>query len=263
MSNSSLVLLTQDNQVVTTSEIIARAIGVHHKNTLDLIKKYSNEIKELGLLAFKTRARLPGQHGGGDVSYALLNEQQATFLISLSRNTPKVVEFKLALTKAFFEAREALNKIKVKNKDEHQSYLKIFKDFCLQHNYSSEEIKMFDYLREQALKQGYAIAMSKFEKENNSTNNNDDGKIRVDFSTVLRMLNLANGIAGRFKYYTEAVHLMEKTLQNIDIIKSDTEYLCGLGDMQMPILRKSLLRASYTDEQKKLIDKTLYPYNQD
>ncbi len=121
---------------------------------------------------------------------------------------------------------------------------------------------MFDYLREQALKQGYAIAMSKFEKENNSTNNND-GKISVDFSTVLRMLNLANVIAGRFKYYTEAVHLMEKTLQNIDIIKSDTEYLCGLGDMQMPILRKSLLRASYTDEQKKLIDKTLYPYNQD
>lgn len=260
MNNTSLVLL-QNNQLVTTSEIIAQSIEVQHKNTLALIQRYTCELEQLGLLAFQTRVKR-ADNKGEKTTFALLNEQQATFLISLSRNTPKVVEFKLALTKAFFEAREALNKIKVENKVEHQSYLKIFKDFCLQHNYSNEEIKMFDYLREQALKQGYAIAMSKFEKENNSTNNND-GKISVDFSTVLRMLNLANVIAGRFKYYTEAVHLMEKTLQNIDIIKSDTEYLCGLGDMQMPILRKSLLRASYTDEQKKLIDKTLYPYNQD
>ena len=162
MNNTSLVLL-QNNQLVTTSEIIAQSIEVQHRNTLDLIKRYTGELEQLGLLAFQTRVkRSDGK--GEKTTYALLNEQQATFLISLSRNTPKVVEFKLALTKAFFEAREALNKIKVKNKDEHQSYIKIFKDFCLRHNYSSEELKMFDYLRDQALKQGYAIACAQLKE---------------------------------------------------------------------------------------------------
>ena len=162
MNNTSLVLL-QNNQLVTTSEIIAQSIEVQHKNTLALIQRYTCELEQLGLLAFQTRVKR-ADNKGEKTTFALLNEQQATFLISLSRNTPKVVEFKLALTKAFFEAREALNKSKVENKIEHQSYLKIFKDFCLQHNYSSEEIKMFDYLREQALKQGYAIACAKLKE---------------------------------------------------------------------------------------------------
>ena len=163
MNNTSLVLL-QNNQLVTTSEIIAQSIEVQHKNTLALIQRYTCELEQLGLLAFQTRVKR-ADNKGEKTTFALLNEQQATFLISLSRNTPKVVEFKLALTKAFFEAREALNKSKVENKVEHQSYLKIFKDFCLQHNYSSEEIKMFDYLREQALKQGYAIACAKLKEQ--------------------------------------------------------------------------------------------------
>ena len=115
MINTSLVLL-QNNQLVTTSEIIAQSIEVQHRNTLDLIKRYTGELEQLGSLAFQTRVKRIDQRGGEKTTYALLNEQQATFLISLSRNTPKVVEFKLALTKAFFKAREALNKIKVENK---------------------------------------------------------------------------------------------------------------------------------------------------
>ena len=185
MNNTSLVLL-QNNQLVTTSEIIAQSIKVQHKNTLDLIKRYSNEIKVLGPLAFETRVGNRPQGGGEKTTFALLNEQQATFLISLSRNTPKVVEFKLALTKAFFEAREALNKSKVENKVEHQSYLKIFKDFCLQHNYSSEEIKMFDYLREQALKQGYAIACAKL-KEQESVRQLKDDEVAVKKDTIKKI----------------------------------------------------------------------------
>ena len=182
MNNTSLVLL-QNNQLVTTSEIIAQSIKVQHKNTLDLIKRYTCELEQLGSLAFQTRVKRIDQRGGEKTTYALLNEQQATFLISLSRNTPKVVEFKLALTKAFFEAREALNKIKVENKVEHQSYLKIFKDFCLQHNYSSEEIKMFDYLREQALKQGYAIACAKLKEQENVRQLKED-EIAIPKSTA-------------------------------------------------------------------------------
>ena len=184
MNNTSLVLL-QNNQLVTTSEIIAQSIEVQHKNTLALIQRYTCELEQLGLLAFQTRVKR-ADNKGEKTTFALLNEQQATFLISLSRNTPKVVEFKLALTKAFFEAREALNKSKVENKVEHQSYLKIFKDFCLQHNYSSEEIKMFDYLLEQALKQGYAIACAKL-KEQESVRQLKDDEVAVKKDTIKKI----------------------------------------------------------------------------
>ena len=34
---------------------------------------------------FETEARPEGRHGGGDVIYALLNEDQACFLLTLSR----------------------------------------------------------------------------------------------------------------------------------------------------------------------------------
>ena len=40
--------------------------------------------------------------------YALLTEQQSTFLITLTRNTPVVVEFKAALVDAFDKAKKQL-----------------------------------------------------------------------------------------------------------------------------------------------------------
>ena len=187
MNNTSLVLL-QNNQLVTTSLVIAERLDIQHKNILHNIDKFSKELQTINPLAFETRKGEPLPQGGYSKStrYALLTEEQAAFVITLSRNTPKVVEFKLALTKAFFEAREALNKIKVENKVEHQSYLKIFKDFCLQHNYSSEEIKMFDYLREQALKQGYAIACAKL-KEQESVRQLKDDEVAVKKDTIKKI----------------------------------------------------------------------------
>lgn len=107
----TLVSIRDNSQPLTTSIIIAEHTGVSHHSILQNLSKYSKEFNELGLLAFEMRPRSEGQHGGGDVRYALLNEQQATFLISLSRNTPKVVEFKLALTKAFFEARQKIREL--------------------------------------------------------------------------------------------------------------------------------------------------------
>lgn len=187
MSNS-LVFLSKNNLPLTTSLIIAERLDIQHKNILHNIDKFSKELQTINPLAFETRKGEPLPQGGYSKStrYALLTEEQAAFVITLSRNTPKVVEFKLALTKAFFEAREALNKSKVENKIEHQSYLKIFKDFCLQHNYSSEEIKMFDYLREQALKQGYAIACAKL-KEQESVRQLKDDEVAVKKDTIKKI----------------------------------------------------------------------------
>ncbi len=85
--------------------VIAEAIHLKHKQVMANVDKFANEFKELGSFAFQTRM---GNHGGVPVRYAELNEPQATFLISLSRNTPKVVEFKLKLVKEFYTMRELL-----------------------------------------------------------------------------------------------------------------------------------------------------------
>ena len=188
MNNTSLVLL-QNNQLVTTSEIIAQSIDVHHKNTLDLIKRYKRELEPLGSLAFETRVKRADNRGGEKTTYALLNEQQATFLISLSRNTSKVVEFKLALTKAFFEARNLLKQNAVEAKTEHKSYLKIFSQFCDEHNYSDEERTMFLWFKEQAIRQGYAIACAKFKEQEPERQLKDD-EIAISKETAKQIFKI-------------------------------------------------------------------------
>ncbi|MVW90089.1 hypothetical protein EI969_29865 [Pseudomonas sp. PB101] len=87
------------------SRLLADQLGNQHKNSMALIERYSEKFKEFGLLAFQTEARPVGQHGGGDVRFALLNEDQAFFLLALSRNTDRVVELKSDLIMAFREAR--------------------------------------------------------------------------------------------------------------------------------------------------------------
>ena len=87
------------------SRQLAEQVGNQHKNTMALIERYTDKIKQFGLLPFQTEARPARQHGGGDARFALLNEDQAFFLLALSRNTDRVVELKSSLIMAFREAR--------------------------------------------------------------------------------------------------------------------------------------------------------------
>ena len=97
---------TRGQQAWTTSEIVAEGCGIQHKNMMAMIRKYAGEFSELGFLAFETRENRGTQ--GAPTEYAVLNEDQATFAITLFRNTPVVLRFKLALVKAF---RRALDQI--------------------------------------------------------------------------------------------------------------------------------------------------------
>ena len=90
------------------SRTFAPKMDLRHRQLMDNIRKYQSKFEELGLLPFEKEARPEGQHGGGDVVYALLNEDQAYFLLTLSRNTDAVVNAKLALVKAFRKARSQI-----------------------------------------------------------------------------------------------------------------------------------------------------------
>lgn len=106
MSNEIEVIDMDGLRVDTRT--LAPKLDVRHRGIIQNIRSYEAEFSELGRVLFQKAARLDGQHGGGDVVYALLNEDQAYFLLTLSRNSPLVVKAKLSLVKAFKSARETL-----------------------------------------------------------------------------------------------------------------------------------------------------------
>lgn len=105
---SALQIIERDGSLVVTSEAVAEGAGVQHKNVLELIGNNVTDFEEFGEVAFETR---PFQTAGGVQTrrVALLNEQQATLLMTYQRNTDRVRQFKKALVKAFFEMAQRLH----------------------------------------------------------------------------------------------------------------------------------------------------------
>lgn len=90
------------------SRLLARHLGVKHKSTMELLETHKAAFLKLGLLPFQTEAvKEAGARGAKHHRFALLNEDQALFLLSLSRNTPRVVDLKMNLVCAFSQARKA------------------------------------------------------------------------------------------------------------------------------------------------------------
>ena len=94
----------------TTSEIIAECAEVQHHTITRLIRENKADFEELGILGFKIHKL--DTRGQPKKSY-ILNEQQATLLITYLKNTETVRQFKLNLVKAFFEMREELSKFRL------------------------------------------------------------------------------------------------------------------------------------------------------
>jgi phage regulator Rha-like protein len=91
---------------MVTSETIAAGTEVQHKNVLGLIVSHAVALERFGQVAFQTR---PG-YNNAPVRVALLNEQQSTLVLTLMRNSEKVVAFKVALVTAFFDMAQQLAK---------------------------------------------------------------------------------------------------------------------------------------------------------
>lgn len=89
------------------SRLLALQLGNRHKATMALIERYADKFKAFGQLPFKKEVGDRVQGGGNPERFALLNEDQAFLLLSLSRNNDRVVKLKVKLVKAFGEARRA------------------------------------------------------------------------------------------------------------------------------------------------------------
>lgn len=107
MIQTQTVHLGPDGQPRISTKAIALGCQVPHNTVLKLMCLYIAQIDTLGTFAFETPARLPGEHDD-EVELILFNERQASFLVSLIRNTAKIVNFKAQMIHEFWRMREAL-----------------------------------------------------------------------------------------------------------------------------------------------------------
>lgn len=95
---------TLDANVFTTSTVIAEHAGINRESVNRTIRKQLGRLERFGKVGFKIRASTSGQQQKDYV----LNEQQATLLITFLKNTDLVAEFKTALVEQFYAAKQEL-----------------------------------------------------------------------------------------------------------------------------------------------------------
>ncbi len=100
---NDLVTLKKD-ECYTTSKVVADNLNRKHKSIRQLIETNENDFLEFGRLPFQMTP-LKTKSGIQNFKVYFLNEQQATYLITLMRNTEKVRQFKIALVKEFYKMR--------------------------------------------------------------------------------------------------------------------------------------------------------------
>lgn len=104
---SAVDIIERHGDLLVSSQTIAEGSGVEHRAVLQLVATNASDLEDFGDLAFEMRDR-PGVPGPA-LRVALLNEQQATLLMTFQRNTAQVREFKKALVRAFFDMARRLN----------------------------------------------------------------------------------------------------------------------------------------------------------
>ncbi|MDE6425125.1 MAG: Rha family transcriptional regulator [Ruminococcus sp.] len=104
------------DKAFTNSLIIAQGAKVDHRSTYLLIEKYKTELEEFGRVSFQMT---PFETKGGvqKIKVYRLNEEQATFLISLMKNTKTVVAFKKELVKQFYQMKKFIQALVTTRKD--------------------------------------------------------------------------------------------------------------------------------------------------
>lgn len=99
------LVFVQKDVPYTDSLAIASGGNVEHRAILQLIKTHLDDLQEFGRVSFEMR---PFETNGGvqKVRICRLNKEQATFLITLMKNTKPVIAFKKELVRQFYQMEQ-------------------------------------------------------------------------------------------------------------------------------------------------------------
>lgn len=97
----------RENDVFTNSKVIAEGTNNQHESVIAIIRKYESDIADFGRIEFSD-LKSGNPKGGRPEQIYYLNEEQATFVITLLRNSKVVVKFKKELVRQFYAMRKFL-----------------------------------------------------------------------------------------------------------------------------------------------------------
>jgi len=99
--------LVQAKEPRIDSRLVAKEMGIKHKNLYELINKHKKALREFGTIPFQTET-WNHRTGASKVKFALLNENQFDLISRLARgkNYEQIIEFKIRVTKAFAASRK-------------------------------------------------------------------------------------------------------------------------------------------------------------
>lgn len=105
---ADLEIFDEGGQLYVDSRLIAERLGIEHESFLRTLDTYQTQIEQaFGVFRFEI-GKPQGSQGGRPARYGLLTEDQATFVMTLSRNTPEVIQTKIDLVTSFSKAKELL-----------------------------------------------------------------------------------------------------------------------------------------------------------
>jgi len=99
----------QSDDVFTDTKVIADGTGNEHKSVNRLVTKYREDFEDFGEVKFSDFKSL-NPEGGRPTRIYMLNEPQATLLITYLDNTAVVRKFKKELVRQFYAMRTELNR---------------------------------------------------------------------------------------------------------------------------------------------------------
>lgn len=191
------LVIVKKNDIFTDSLIIAKGSNNAHESVLSMIRKYEDELNSLGNLEYSDYLKSDSLKTSGTL--VLLNEPQATFLMTLLRNSNEVVAFKLKLTKEFYRMRQ----------------------FILEKQ--SAEWKESRAIGKKTRRDETDVIMTKLIPLAESQGSKNAGKLYMTYSKLVNStLDIKAGMRDELPIdYIDAIRFLERAIENIISIEVD------------------------------------------
>jgi phage regulator Rha-like protein len=107
---AELAIVDNGYELVIDSRLIALRLGVEHRSLIRTIERHIGSVQQFGVLRLEIHKLETGTTGRPQ-RFCYLNENQATLLMSLSKNTEQVVQCKIDLVTAFSKAKTIIKTV--------------------------------------------------------------------------------------------------------------------------------------------------------
>lgn len=188
------LVVVKKNDIFTDSLIIAEGTGFEHHTITRKIRDFRADFEELGNLDVISKYT-----GGNPQKIYLLNEPQASYLITLLENNYKVRQFKLSLVKEFYRMRQ----------------------FILEKQ--SAEWKESRTIGKKTRRDETDVIMNKLIPLAESQGSKNAGKLYMTYSKLVNStLNIKSGMRDELPIdYIDAIRFLERAIENIISIEVD------------------------------------------